>query len=142
MVRGRAVGFIKTGATVTDVAHELGHGAFGLEHTFPAIQQSSSNNLMDYTNQTHLVKSQWEQIQRTGIILSWFDEEEDGSSISNDALNTLGCNGINPLNLVDNQQKLTIENIEYSFSSIHNSLKLLKLKLRPYYNNNALSSEL
>ena len=48
MVRGRALGFIRADATAKDLAHELAHGAFALEHTFPAIQQSSSNNLMDY----------------------------------------------------------------------------------------------
>jgi hypothetical protein len=81
MVRGRAVGFIKTGASVTDVAHELAHGAFKLEHTFDAIAKGTSNNLMDYNNGTHLAKSQWLNIQDPTGQLSWFDEEEDASSV-------------------------------------------------------------
>lgn len=79
MVRGRAVGFIKTGATINDIAHELGHGAFKLEHTFDAIAKGTSNNLMDYSNQTHLTKSQWLNIQNPTNELTWFDGEEDGS---------------------------------------------------------------
>ena len=81
MVRGRAVGFVTSVATVTDIAHELGHGAFKLEHTFPAIAKSTSDNLMDYANQTHLAKSQWEQIQKPSNTLTWWDSEEDGSAV-------------------------------------------------------------
>ncbi len=84
MVRGRAVGFIKTGATVNDVAHELGHGAFKLEHTFDAIAKGSSNNLMDYSNNIHLTKSQWLNIQNPTNELTWFDGEEDGSLFNAD----------------------------------------------------------
>ncbi|MBA3681846.1 MAG: hypothetical protein H0W73_11895 [Bacteroidetes bacterium] len=82
MVRGRAVGFISSDATNKQIAHELTHGAFGLEHTFPAIEKSTSNNLMDYTNGTKLVKDQWYFIQVGKIDLNWFDEEEDASYYS------------------------------------------------------------
>jgi len=30
------------------VAHELGHGAFNLRHTFPKVSRGSTDNLMDY----------------------------------------------------------------------------------------------
>lgn len=82
MVRGRAVGFVKTGVTSTDVAHELAHGAFKLEHTFPAIAKGTSNNLLDYSNNTHLSKSQWLNIQNPSGDLTWFDDEEDGSALN------------------------------------------------------------
>jgi hypothetical protein len=79
MARGRALGFLSANATATDVAHELAHGAFKLEHTFPALTKATSNNLMDYNNGSHLVKSQWLNIQNPTNELTWFDEEEDGS---------------------------------------------------------------
>jgi hypothetical protein len=79
MVRGRAVGFVKAGSDAKTLAHELAHGAFGLEHTFPAIKKDSSNNLLDDANGIHLVKAQWAQIQNPGVIFNWLDDEEDGS---------------------------------------------------------------
>lgn len=78
MVRGRSLGFIRADATAKDLAHELAHGAFGLEHSFPTIPKSSSNNLMDYNQGTELGKMQWLEMQRGGIKISLFDEEEDG----------------------------------------------------------------
>ncbi|MDP3567391.1 fibronectin type III domain-containing protein [Sediminibacterium sp.] len=92
MVRGRAVGFIATDISVKEMAHELAHGAFALEHTFPKIEKSTSNNLMDYTNGAKLVKEQWDEISIRKITLNWFDEEESNSALSNkraDLLNLL-----------------------------------------------------
>ncbi len=77
MVRGKALGFITANANVKEIAHELAHGAFGLEHTFPGLEKNTSNNLMDYTNGSQLVKSQWDMIQFMKLKLSWFDDEED-----------------------------------------------------------------
>ncbi len=78
MVRGRALGFVAASSNGTDLAHELGHGAFGLEHTFPAIAKSSSNNLMDYKQGTELGKVQWEEIQSRPPAFIWLgDDEED-----------------------------------------------------------------
>ena len=82
MVRGRAVGFVKAGTNEKTLAHELAHGVFGLEHSFPAIAQNSSNNLLDDGNGTQLVKKQWKHVQNPGIIISWFDDEEDASSLN------------------------------------------------------------
>jgi len=84
MVRGRAVGFLSTGANAREAAHELGHGAFGLEHTFPDPAQGATTNLMDYpkpgqTVTTHLTKPQWETIHSNMPVFNWLDEEEDGS---------------------------------------------------------------
>ena len=62
MVRGRSMGFVASGANKRTYAHELGHGAFGLEHTFPEIGQSLSNNLMDYGDSTHLTHKQCKDI--------------------------------------------------------------------------------
>jgi hypothetical protein len=81
MVRGRALGFVTSSATSKEIAHELAHGAFGLEHTFPAIQKNSSDNLMDYSNGTDLSAKQWEEMQDPTLnpLISWDDSEEDGS---------------------------------------------------------------
>jgi hypothetical protein len=79
MVRGRSLGFIAADATPKEIAHELGHGAFAFEHTFPSIQKSQSNNLMDYAAGAQMVKEQWQQIQYGKVTGTWFDDEEDAS---------------------------------------------------------------
>src|SRR5690606_41784766 len=46
----------------TTIAHELGHGAFNLRHTFsefPGVAQGASKNLMDYSDGQELKKYQW-----------------------------------------------------------------------------------
>ena len=83
MVRGRALGFISAAASNKELAHELAHGAFGLEHTFPQLEKSSSNNLMDYNSGTQLVKEQWETIETGDFKLTWWDEEEDAAALTN-----------------------------------------------------------
>jgi predicted chitinase len=47
------------------IAHELGHGAFLLRHTFPPSAYNIENgegNLMGYNDSTHLAKFQWDEI--------------------------------------------------------------------------------
>ncbi len=83
MVRGRALGFVKDGVNPKDIAHELAHGAFGLEHTFPGAQKESTNNLLDYGNGIILFKEQWNIVQDPGTIINWLDNEEDGSLNAN-----------------------------------------------------------
>lgn len=83
MVRGKSVGFIEEGQGLETYAHELGHGAFGLEHTFPIAPKGSTNNLMDYhaahvTDNWHLRAKQWADIHDWAINWSIFDDEEDG----------------------------------------------------------------
>ena len=82
MVRGRSMGFVASGANKRTYAHELGHGAFGLEHTFPEIGQSLSNNLMDYGDSTHLTHKQCKDIQKRKLVFNWLDSEEDGGLLS------------------------------------------------------------
>lgn len=77
MPRGRAAGFVSHSADAKMIAHELGHGAFGLEHTFPEIDQSSTANLMDYSGGTELSKVQWDAIQNGATVFNWRDDEED-----------------------------------------------------------------
>ncbi len=73
MPRGRNVGFV---SNVGAIAHELGHGAFGLEHTFDK-NPASKNNLMDYGGGSFLTQAQWKKIQNPGVIINWFDDAED-----------------------------------------------------------------
>jgi hypothetical protein len=79
MVRGRALGFVAANATAKDVAHELAHGVFGLEHTFPKIDRETSNNLLDYGNGEKLTKVQWDEMRNPVFSISWNDTEEDGA---------------------------------------------------------------
>jgi hypothetical protein len=85
MVRGKSVGFLKSGETSITAAHELAHGIFSLEHTFPEIEQGGTNNLMDYTSaslsveqRTHLTQKQWYRIHEPLPAWSMFDLEEEG----------------------------------------------------------------
>ncbi len=79
MVRGRALGFVTSNASAKEVAHELAHGAFGLEHTFPKIDKETSNNLLDYGSGETLTKEQWMDIQNPSMVLNWNDTEEDAA---------------------------------------------------------------
>ncbi|MEM8583422.1 MAG: hypothetical protein AAGF87_04085 [Bacteroidota bacterium] len=72
MPRGRQFGFLYMGNAgsgenfVRTLAHELGHGAYVLEHTFEAypndLPEGQTDNLMDYNNGTRLYKWQWDLI--------------------------------------------------------------------------------
>ena len=76
MPRGRNVGFMSELSGWT-LAHELGHGWAGLAHTFPALPKGSTSNLMDYSQKPDLTAAQWGKIQNPGIVLNWFDDEDD-----------------------------------------------------------------
>jgi hypothetical protein len=54
-------GFASKDELYTGVAHELGHGMFGLKHSFDSdykIPAFSTDNLMDYAGGTHIAKWQ------------------------------------------------------------------------------------
>jgi TANFOR domain-containing protein len=92
MPRSKRAGFIFTGPhgndvtrMITTMAHELGHGAFTLKHTFAdytSLPQGSTDNLMDYNNGTQLWKYQWDQVHNPAIVLGLFESDEAGASIS------------------------------------------------------------
>jgi hypothetical protein len=90
MVRGRALGFVTASATVKEVTHELAHGAFGLEHTFPEVEKGSTSNLLDYGSGVDLNRGQWEGVQNPKSI-NWMDDEEDAAilGMSNCNINNL-----------------------------------------------------
>ncbi|XRE41934.1 Fibronectin type III domain protein [Tenacibaculum discolor] len=83
----RQFGFVFTqnATTVTKqsrtLAHELGHGIFGLEHTWDEYQfgQGATNFLMDYGSGTVLNHLDWKKMHAPGVQLYWFQGDEDGA---------------------------------------------------------------
>jgi hypothetical protein len=77
------------------IAHELGHGAFGLKHTFDPEYGVSDNpqitralNLMGYNDQAHLAKFQWDIIhQHSGE--TEFESSEEVMEVKFGQLGTL-----------------------------------------------------
>lgn len=89
MPRSKQVGFIfvdkhnSESQIVSTIAHELGHGAFNLEHIFsdyPALSKGSTDNLMDYNDGRgiELMKYQWDKIHNPQMVIGLFEEDEEG----------------------------------------------------------------
>jgi hypothetical protein len=115
-------------------AHELGHGAFGLKHTFDPEYGVSDNpqitralNLMGYNDQAHLAKFQWDIIhQHSGETA--FDSTEEVMTRSNltvmELINKFKQSYTGNVNIEINQRKNAIifgENISlgnYKYASI------------------------
>ncbi|MCD6069319.1 MAG: Fibronectin type domain protein [Bacteroidetes bacterium] len=91
MPRGRNTGFIfgnpnEPATLYATIAHELGHGAFNLQHIFcndelGAGNKFTTNNLMDYYNglgawKNQLYKHQWDLIHNPGFV-GWFGGDDD-----------------------------------------------------------------
>ncbi len=79
----RQVGFIYDSPNLFIIAHELGHGAFNLRHTFSPesfiAAERTTQNLMDYNGGTELWKHQWEFIRDPqNIWFAWAQEESEG----------------------------------------------------------------
>jgi len=76
------------------IAHELGHGAFRLWHTFSSnsdyfMPRKTSDNLMDYNDGERLHKYQWDLIHDPqNILFAWAQDEEEGA-MQGDDLNRL-----------------------------------------------------
>ncbi len=86
MPRKHRYGFIYMGETQANVnrtiAHELGHGAFRLQHTweeYPNIAQGSSQNLMDYGTGTTLRKYQWDLIHNPPLVIGLVEDMSEGA---------------------------------------------------------------
>jgi hypothetical protein len=85
MPRRKQIGFLftdnlNTTNFIKTIGHELGHGAFRLEHTFPELPQQG-NNLMDYSiSGTHLHKHQWDYVHDpVGALALWDGDEESAA---------------------------------------------------------------
>lgn len=72
---GNSDEFLKT------LAHELGHGAFNLKHTFSEhpLPSGTTDNLMDYSEGTALYKYQWDHIHNPQGVLGLFEGGEEGA---------------------------------------------------------------
>ena len=71
------------------MAHELGHGAFRLRHTFSSdnkfVQpEGSTDNLMDYvgSSPTVLRKYQWDETRKFHLGVNWFEDGGEGEMIT------------------------------------------------------------
>jgi len=97
MPRSKQAGFIfanrhgaNTEALVRTMAHELGHGAFNLHHTFEEpnlnLAKGATDNLMDYPAGRKLYKFQWDKMRSPDIVIGLFEEDEEAAMFSNDLL--------------------------------------------------------
>lgn len=87
MVRGGQVGFIKAGTPniIKTTAHELGHGAFNLEHSwelYGAATKNTTSNLMDYNGGTELWYRQWTYMRNPDWVFRPFEGDDDGAQLS------------------------------------------------------------
>jgi hypothetical protein len=84
------------------MAHELGHGAFRLKHTFSdensfVQDQGQTPNLMDYASGSELLKYQWDECHDFDLGCNWFEDGDEAeilgqgniSCISEDLRNSL-----------------------------------------------------
>lgn len=71
------------------MAHELGHGAFNLHHTFMeenfSLPKNSTNNLMDYAGGTKLYKYQWDMMRSAPIVMGLFEGDGEAEYVSESA---------------------------------------------------------
>ncbi|MBC9909886.1 fibronectin type III domain-containing protein [Chitinophaga varians] len=66
------------------VSHEIGHGAFTLEHTFSAgitLPKGTTDNLMDYSNGYTLLKYQWDVVHDPGHVWGLLENDADQESV-------------------------------------------------------------
>ncbi|HEY9488808.1 MAG TPA: hypothetical protein VIQ51_10770, partial [Chryseosolibacter sp.] len=65
------------------IAHELGHGAFNLQHTFSEhnLPIGITDNVMDYSKGTALYKYQWDYIHEPQTVMGLFEGDEEGESV-------------------------------------------------------------
>jgi hypothetical protein len=83
MVRNGQVGFVATNGNVPHtIAHELGHGAFALQHTWEALgtDKGATTNLMDYGSGTELWHHQWVYMRNPDVIFRPLEGDDEGAS--------------------------------------------------------------
>ncbi len=71
---------------VKTIAHELGHGAFRLEHTYKtyaSLASGTTNNLMDiHPDGIALHKYQWDLIHDPALVIPILENDEDGELVA------------------------------------------------------------
>ena len=81
----RQYGYIFNNTEAKTIAHELGHGAFRLRHTFSdeafIADQGSTDNLMDYSGSeaTKLYKHQWDNVHNPEKMIGWFEDDAESA---------------------------------------------------------------
>ena len=85
-------GFSATGSAQDDglkrtMAHELGHGAYHMEHTFNSIylgtaSRGNTANLMDYSTGNELWKFQWDIVHSPGHVWGILKRDKDAQAAS------------------------------------------------------------
>lgn len=80
------------GSTYKTIAHELGHGVFGLQHPFTEYNTTSPTNLlMDYDTGTELSHNDWQVMHAPGLQLYPFIQgDSDGENRDANELDLLG----------------------------------------------------
>jgi hypothetical protein len=77
-------GYLFSQSNHRTIAHEVGHGAFNLEHPFSRGGRDSfaegalTDNLMDYTQGTNFAKLQWDQTRIPGLVIGLLQGDKDG----------------------------------------------------------------
>ena len=77
----RQFGFVfKHTQRARTIAHELGHGVFGLKHPFDEYNfaPGSTDLLMDYGNGTAFTHMDWQKMHAPGLQLYWFQGDDEG----------------------------------------------------------------
>jgi predicted Zn-dependent protease len=70
------------GSTVKTIAHELGHGIFGLQHPFTEYKTTTPTDLlMDYGTGTEFSHNDWQILHAPGLQLYLFQGDEAGELI-------------------------------------------------------------
>jgi hypothetical protein len=89
------------------MAHELGHGAYHMDHTFNTIYLGTSSNgttanLMDYSAGNELWKFQWDIVQAPGHVWGILKKDKDAQmlSVNGRTLQELGINETGDINFV------------------------------------------
>ena len=87
MPRNKQAGFIlkdkhtNEAEVARTIAHELGHGAFNLHHTFMeenfSVPEGKTDNLMDYAGGTKLYKYQWDMMRYPAVVMGLFESDEE-----------------------------------------------------------------
>ena len=70
------------------IAHELGHGVFGLKHPYEefGIAEGVTDYLMDKGDGTVLNHTDWKRMHEPGIQINWFQKDESGELASSNEL--------------------------------------------------------
>lgn len=122
MVRGKSVGFIKASTAFRTIAHELGHGIGGLEHSWKnnGPVQGTTDNLMDYSQNNQLIKQQWVDIREGENGGIWDEAEDNQNSVS------LSINDLIPLK---NGNKYYFITPERKYVALSDSIQTVRLSL-------------